>query len=496
MEVSKDTYALLQCLQETERELEKLALQLGKDQSSILAILQELIEANMVHVKTIADKLCTLTDEGSEYTVSGLPEKQVIHFLAENREKSEITRLKDTFSEKGAIGISWAVKKRWVSFDANVIQLTPDGRNALSDNTPEEMLLNRLKGNDLTRLSDLEGKWKKILETLEKRKLVETKPVTTTILSLSEQFPGIDQLEIVDEVSILTPKMLADGSWRSARFKQYNIHTLSKDTAVGKIHPLMKILQETRRVFLEMGFKEIVSPYVESSFWDFDALFQPQDHAAREMQDTFHMSTPEEAELPHEFVPKVKETHENGGITGSLGWRYKWKEEIAKKMILRTHTTATTVRYVAHHPKEISKVFIVGRVFRREAVDYKHLPEFHQIDGIVVDPNNSLASLFAILYDFYHKMGFEKVRVRPAFFPYTEPSVEVFVYFESRNRWIELGGAGVFRPEVTEPFGCPYPVLAWGLGLERLAMMRYDIEDIRQLYWSDIAWLRGVPLCR
>ena len=144
----------------------------------------------------------------------------------------------------------------------------------------------------------------------------------------------------------------------------------------------------------------------------------------------------------------------------------------------------------------MSKVFIVGRVFRREAVDYKHLPEFHQIDGIVIDPNNSLASLFAILYDFYHKMGFKKVRVRPAFFPYTEPSVEVFVYFESRNRWIELGGAGVFRPEVTEPFGCPYPVLAWGLGLERLAMMRYNIEDIRQLYWSDLAWLGGVPLCR
>ncbi|MBU7046581.1 MAG: phenylalanine--tRNA ligase subunit alpha [Theionarchaea archaeon] len=496
MEVSSDAYAILQHLQGAEIELEKLALQLGKDQSSILAVLQELIETHMVLVKTFTDKLCTLTEEGSEYIVSGLPEKQVIQFLAENEGESEIARLKEALSNRGTIGISWAVKKRWVSFKADVIQLTPDGQNALSDSTSEETLLNRLKDNGPTRLSDLEGKWKKVLETLEKRKLVETRLTSTTTLSFSDQFSDINQFEIVDEVSIVTPKMLADGSWRSFKFKQYNIHTLSKDTPTGKIHPLMKILQETRKVFLEMGFKEIISPYVESSFWDFDALFQPQDHAAREMQDTFYISIPEDAELPQEFVSKVKATHENGGATGSLGWRYEWKEEIARKMILRTHTTATTVRYTAYHPKEISKVFIVGRVFRREAVDYKHLPEFHQIDGIVIDPNNSLASLFAILYDFYHKMGFEQVRVRPAFFPYTEPSVEVFVYFESRDRWIELGGAGVFRPEVTEPFGCPYPVLAWGLGLERLAMMRYDIEDIRQLYWSDLTWLEGVPLCR
>ncbi len=495
MEVSRETYAILEHIEGKEKDLHKLAVELGKDQSSILAVLQELINSKKVNVNTTADKLCVLTDEGSEYAVSGLPEKRLVQILIEIGGKSTIEKLK-TLSDNVAIGISWAIKKRWISFDESTTILTSEGKDALSEKTPEEALLHRLKNDGPIMLSVLEGKWKKVLETLEKRKLVETKDRSVTTLSLSEQFPGLDQIGIVDEVTVLTPKMLLEGSWHSVRFKQYDIKTLPRNVPLGKVHPLVKILQETRKVFLEMGFKEIVSPYVESSFWDFDALFQPQDHAAREMQDTFYTSNPEEAELPQEFVPKVKDTHENGGITSSLGWRYEWKEEVARKIVLRTHTTATTVRYMAYHPDEISKVFIVGRVFRREAVDYKHLPEFHQIDGIVIDPNNSLASLLAILYDFYHKMGFEKVRVRPAFFPYTEPSVEVFVYFEPRNRWFELGGAGVFRPEVTEPFGCKYPVLAWGLGLERLAMLRYDIEDIRQLYWSDLTWLGGVPLCR
>jgi phenylalanyl-tRNA synthetase alpha chain len=118
------------------------------------------------------------------------------------------------------------------------------------------------------------------------------------------------------------------------------------------------------------------------------------------------------------------------------------------------------------------------------------------VDGIIVDPHASLASLKGTLAAFYGKMGFSKVEFRPSFFPYTEPSAEVLIYLESRKDWVEMGGSGIFRPEVTRPLGITDRVLAWGLGLERLAMMIHDLPSIGEIYFSHMPWLREAPLCR
>ena len=215
------------------------------------------------------------------------------------------------------------------------------------------------------------------------------------------------------------------------------------------------------------------------------------------IRDSFYVARPETCQLPpSEVVESVRRTHEDGGDTGSLGWGYRWDEQLATRPVLRTHTTATTVRAMAEDPRPPRKVFCVGKVFRRETVDYKHLPVFYQVDGVIIDEHASFASLLGTLEAFYRKMGFERFQFRPAFFPYTEPSVEVFVYLEERKDWVEMGGAGVFRPEVTRPFGCTVPVLAWGLGLERIAMFRYGLDDIRQIYVSDLQWLKESELCR
>jgi phenylalanyl-tRNA synthetase alpha chain len=289
--------------------------------------------------------------------------------------------------------------------------------------------------------------------------------------------------------------MLVSGEWKDVTFKKYDVKLESAHVQPGKTHPLRKIIDEVRQVFLEMGFTEIESPVVDTSFWVFDALFQPQDHPAREMQDTFFTNPPEFGALPaEELVRRVKEVHETGGDTGSLGWRYDWSEEKARRVVLRTHTTATTIRYLAEHPDPPSKVFSVDRVFRREKVTFKHLPEFIQVDGIIVDEGASLSTLLGTLSEFYRKMGVTELKFRPSFFPYTEPSAEPYAFF--RGEWMELGGSGVFRPEVTRPLGCKVPVLAWGLGLERLAMVRFGVEDIRELYFTDLDWVRGIPLCR
>jgi phenylalanyl-tRNA synthetase alpha chain len=240
----------------------------------------------------------------------------------------------------------------------------------------------------------------------------------------------------------------------------------------------------------------------ESAFWDFDALFQPQDHPAREMQDTMYLKHPGSYPLPGEIgyhgpgdsatVAAVRATHVDGGNTGSKGWRYEWSEARARQVVLRTHMTASSIRALAKDPRAPRKVFSLGRVFRRETVDATHLPEFHQVDGIIIDERANLASLMGTLRKFYERLGVPEVKLKPAFFPYTEPSVEVHIKWN--GRWMEMGGAGIFRPEVTEPFGCTAPVLAWGLGLERLAMAVYGIASIKELYQADLEWLANVPL--
>ncbi len=244
-----------------------------------------------------------------------------------------------------------------------------------------------------------------------------------------------------------------------------------------------------------MGFTEFRGEFVESAFWNMDALFTPQDHPARDLQDTFYLRRPDTRPLPEDdVVARVQAMHESGGDIASNGWGYDWSKEEAAKALLRTHTTANTIRWLAEHPEPPVKVFTIDRIFRRETLDATHLDEFQQVEGIVMEEDASLGMLFGLLQEFYSRMGFEDIRMRPAYFPYTEPSMEVEVYYN--GEWLELGGTGIFRPEVTRPFGVEHPVLAWGLGLERLVMVVEGLEDIRDIYISDLDWLRTHPAQR
>jgi phenylalanyl-tRNA synthetase alpha chain len=259
---------------------------------------------------------------------------------------------------------------------------------------------------------------------------------------------------------------------------------------------MQKIIQRTREIFLEMGFTEIRGPIVETAFWNFDALFQPQDHPAREMQDTFYLSNPQEGGLPAKsVVEKVAKVHENGWTTGSRGWGYEWSADEARRLVLRTHTTSETIKYLSEHKTPPLKVFSVDRVYRNEKVDYKHLAEFHHIEGIVMDKQVTFRDLMGTLKEFYRKLGLKKVQFWPSYFPYTEPSAQSTVYVPKLKMWIELCGMGMFRPEVLAPIGIRYPVLAWGGGLERLAMLELDVDDIRLLYKNDLGWIRRKPVC-
>jgi phenylalanyl-tRNA synthetase alpha chain len=228
----------------------------------------------------------------------------------------------------------------------------------------------------------------------------------------------------------------------------------------------------------------------QPSFWNFDALFTPQDHPAREMQDTFYIKD----KLAEKFANQAQINRVSGAH--KKGWKYDWNLDAAKKMVLRTHTTCVTIKYLADTKPQEARVFSLGRVFRNEKVSYKHLVEFNQVEGIVVGKNVSLRDLMGIQTEFYKKMGLYKIKFWPTFFPYTEPSLQTMVYNERLGKWVELFGMGIFRPEVTKPFGITRPVLAWGGGIERIAMLKYGLDDVREFYNNNLSWLRNASKCQ
>ena len=504
--LSESQWNILHVLGESEEvvSIDHIIERSGEDHPMVAATLAYAEEKGWVNVLEKVRQEIILTEEAAALVEKGLPEKQGLKLLAQTGQM----RMKDLAAAAGAEGIpmneliKWGTLRNWVQKDRDMLVLTPEGKAALDAPQPDEqaVLACREKGSIYAdELGALGINAEVAVHLLGKRaSLAKIKKRIQRSASLTGKGrTALKDVRIVKEKNVLNSTDITSGEWRNIRLRRYDVTLETEKAYPAKIHLLQKIIQQTRQAFLEMGFTEIVSPQVETAFWDFDALFQPQDHPARDMQDTFYLERPSVAGLPDDIiVDKVRRTHEDGGDTGSTGWGYTWSRERAKQLVLRTHTTATTIRALAKNPNPPRKVFCVGKVFRNESISYKHLPEFLQVDGVIIDESASLVTLMGTLKEFYRKMGFEKIRFKPAFYPYTEPSVDVIAYMESRRKWLEMGGSGVFRPEVTEPFGCRVPVLAWGLGVERLALLRYGMNDIRELFWSDFEKIREVPLCR
>ncbi len=411
--------------------------------------------------------LYILTDEGKEYLKNNLPEINLIKLVAS---KGSIKINEIDIPQKG-IAISWAKKNGWIKVENGLVSLTDKGVKALEEKYELYDLL--VKVDEGKELSDEE---KKILES---RNLIKE----------------VKEIPDVEEIVQLTPQIIISGVWKNKPFKKYDVNVPAPEEFLGKKHPYVQFVEEVKEKLVEMGFEEVKSPYVETEFWNFDALFVPQDHPAREWSDVFNIKG--EGKLPDVFE-KVKETHTNGWITGSKGWGF-WKEETSKKLVLRSHTTPASVRFLASLKGEEreAKVFTIDRVFRRDIIDKTHLMEFDQAEGIIMGKNITFRHLLGILKEFAKKvLGTEKVKYRPSFFPFTEPSVEMDVYSKELGQWVEIVGAGMFRPEVLKPLGVKYPVAAWGFGFSRLAMIKLGIDDIRYLFAKDLDWLRKYPVIK
>jgi phenylalanyl-tRNA synthetase alpha chain len=469
----------------------------GLAHAAVMRAVLSLTENKLIVTYEQKQTLVSLIEEGNYHATKGLPERRLLNSLTKLGGEAKVNSVvEEADLEKKflSVALGWLNRKGWATIKQGTLKSLEEP--SLGD---DEKLLQLLTKKSSLIVEDLSPELQKSISVLKGRKLVEIEEKTIRELELTDDGWTLVKkgITVQEEISQLTPELIRTGNWRNVKLRRFDVTAPGPVSYPGKIHPVQQIIQQVKEIFLEMGFTEIRGDMIETAFWNFDALFQPQDHPARDMVDTFYLAHPKQGKLPEKsVVDAVAKTHENGWTTGSRGWEYSWSPEEAKRLVLRTHTTATTIRYLTEHKEPPVKVFSVDRVYRNEKLDYKHLAEFHQIEGIIMDRKVTLRDLMGTLKEFYQKLGLEKVQFWPSYFPYTEPSLQSTVYVPELKTWVELCGMGIFRPEVLVPLGVKHPVLAWGGGLERLILLKLGIEDIRLLYKNDLGWIRRTPVCQ
>jgi phenylalanyl-tRNA synthetase alpha chain len=446
--------------------------------------------------------LVSLTETGREYLEKGTPEMRIINALREGKqftvkdiiqtwgiEPSDVSSSVGALKEAGVIRI----------VQGGVLELVPGvGIEAYEFLAVLIAAVGEKDQSDLSAFSKAQqtaihanfhkrGKAKGIFRITDKKSRAYT--LSAEGRELLRML--LDRGVVTEEVSVLTPEMLKLGTWKNKKFRAYNISLNPPRQSIGRKHPYKEFLDFVKYKFIGMGFEEMRGPLVENEFWDMDALFMPQFHPARNIHDVYFIKEPVSArEIEQPFAKQVAAAHKDGGKTGSTGWRYAFDLERAKRLILRSQGTAVSARTLASGPKVPGKYFSIARCFRYDAVDATHAPDFYQVEGIVLGADINFKTLLGLLKLFGREIAkAREFQFRPAYFPFTEPSVELHVKHPELG-WMELGGAGMFRPEVTKPLGVDVPVIAWGLGLDRMAMVALGIQDIRDLFSRDLDFVR------
>jgi phenylalanyl-tRNA synthetase alpha chain len=458
-------------------------------------------EKNYITIHAEHQNVIKLTPEGQQYAKNGLPERNLIRTVATLGGTADLQKAAKQAAiepEFIQIALGWAIRKKWAIYasENNTIRIAePLLHQAFIPEGCDETLLKYLNDKGQAALEELSPELKEAAEQLKKRTLLTIEPKTTRTLQITPQGKkaAAETKTAPQEITQLTPELIITGKWHTAKLQKYNIQAPVAKTYLGKKHPYLQFLDEVRAKLVNLGFQEMTGTNVETSFFNFDALYTPQDHPARETSDIYYVKDPQYGDISQHAttVQHVAETHENGWKTGSTGWEYKYSLLTAQRLILRGHGTCLSARTLESKNFQIpSKHFSIARVYRPEITDKTHLSEFNQVEGIIIDENLTLKDLLGVLGKFAMEIaGADKVRFKPDYFPFTEPSVELSAYKEGYG-WVEFGGSGIFRPEVTLPLGVKEPVIAWGLGVDRLFMMRADIDDIRMIFSQDLDWLR------
>jgi phenylalanyl-tRNA synthetase alpha chain len=439
-----------------------------------------------------------LDSEGKKISETGLPERILVEAVLENGGRvplSNLSTITKLNNDEINIALGWGRKKRWLTlYRENGMQFIIV-KEKPKKGIDEELIEQFSSG--LTPLDSLTSQQLLGLKSLMKRpKIVYRKEEVNRFITLTKE--GLKAAKKVkkvgEEISQLTPELIKSGKWRKVRFRKYDIKAPVGKIWAGKKHPYLRFLDDLKQKLTSLGFTEMVGSTVEFMFFNCDALYMPQDHPAREIHDLYYVKSPSYGDLSSytHLINNVKATHENGWETNSKGWRYPFSLKATRRLILRSQGTAISARKLVDEGLEIpGKYFSIARCYRPDVIDRTHLTEFNHVEGIVLGENLTFKDLLGILKMFaLETAGADEVRFKPDYFPFTEPSVELSA-FKADSGWLEFGGAGMFRPEVTLPLGITVPVIAWGLGVDRLFMMKVGINDIRDIFSQNLNWLRS-----
>jgi len=484
--------------------LQELANASGLQEVQAMRALQWLENKGLVKISTEVKQVVDLDVNAKKYKKAGLPERRFLDAVkAKPLALDDVAKKAGLDKDEANACVGLLKKKAAIDVKKDkqlIISITDAGKKLLTSGFLEEKFLQQSFPKELSSLKDEE---KFCVDSLKKRKgFIKLETARLKSAELTPEGKKIAK-ELVDKkitassfIDAITPEMLREGAWKGAAFRRYDVKVNVPKVYGGKLQPYRAYLDWVKEKFANLGFKEMTGPLVESDFWDMDALYMPQFHSARDIHDAYYIKGMKAKDVPAAILKKVKAAHENGGDTGSAGWRYSFDAERTLNMLLRTQGTACSARMLASGKAEVPGMYFgLARCFRYDVIDATHLPDFNQTEGIVIGEGLNMRHLIGLLKMFAKEFAdTEEVKVVPAYFPFTEPSAELFAKHPKLG-WIELGGAGIFRPELVKPLLGKYiPVLAWGLGIDRIAMLKLGINDIRDMFSHDLDKLRSSRL--
>ncbi len=481
------------------RSADELVQSSGMQEVEVLRALMWLKNKEIVVLAETPYEKIELDENGKKYLAAKLPERRFLQALSSPKTLDEIKKQVLLSDEELSVSIGILRKKEAVQISADKkFSITEKGSKLLKSVFPEEEFL---KLSFPLQLTSLSAQQKSVLEEIKKRKaivkLTSGKRIGYALTQLGKDVlkKGIPDKEYLDAV---TPQVLKSAIWKKNEFRRYDVKAPVPKIFAGRKQPYRRFIEGVRQKFLSLGFTEMTGPTVEKEFWNMDSLYMPQFHSARDIHDAYYIKNPQYAskdELPAKIVDNVRKAHESGFGTGSKGWRYQFDVNRTYRHVLRTQDTAISPQVLSSQNLKVpGKYFQIVRCFRYDVIDATHLPDFNQTGGFVVEEGLTLRHLFGLLRLFAKEFAeSDKIKIVPAYFPFTEPSASLYAKHPDIG-WIELAGAGMFRPEMTAPLGVKAPVIAWGVGLERLAMFKLGLKDIRQLFSHDLEFLRNARM--
>ena len=492
-----------------ERTIDQIAAETELKPETVTGAAFDLRDGGLLDVTETTVEVAKITEEGATYVADGLPETRLYRAATDAGaaddpvSMGEVIGRADLAGPEVDIALANFPRKGFGTVESG--ELTIDA-SVDPDDDPEATALAAIQnagdadnagdGDVLTDVDD------DILDRLASRGLVErtertSRSVTLTDAGVTALMEGVEASETVAQV---TPELLASGEWRDVEFTEYDVEADAPEVGGGRKHVLRRTADRVKDVLVGMGFQEMEGPHADSDFWINDCLFMPQDHPARTHWDRFALDVPPMDDIPEALIDRVESAHREGYGEDGDGYHSPWSESFAREVALRGHTTSLSMRYLSGYAgadlEPPQRYFSVEKVYRNDTLDPTHLLEFFQIEGWVMAEDLSVRDLMGTFEEFYRQFGITDIRFKPHYNPYTEPSFELFGKHPETGEEIEIGNSGIFREEVTGPLGVDCDVMAWGLALERLAMLTTGAEDIRDLHGTlaDIEFLRNAEV--